>query len=139
LKIDNLGINGRNLELLFPLLLVAYSFSMDVFNELLKYGKDIMEEKTEEELNISVDASLYEFVASRPSNLQYLAIKEIVRDFRTWHGDEEWLNEKWMGRALKRLNLIYGSRRVASGRMIILNIPKAIDKAKMFHKEVENG
>jgi len=46
--------------------------------------------------------------------------------------NEEWINPKWMGRALKRLDLVKEKKRVGKGTSIILNYDKAKKKIKMF-------
>ena len=65
--------------------------------------------------------------------------------FRVFLGDsddeERWLNDKWVGRALKRLQLATYQKREASGRLVLLNVDKAKQKLKIFKcpskKEVE--
>jgi len=132
-KIDNLGVDGRNLELLMPLLLIAKMISEEVFDEMLKIGKDMMQNKKEDEFAESRDVSLYEFVSKQESDLNYKPIKQLTTMFKTWLGSEdEWINEKWFGRALKRLNLALDSKRQASGKHVQLNVAKAKEKIKMF-------
>lgn len=135
-KIDELGIDGRNLELLLPLLFVSKMISIDVFEDMLKIGKDVMAHKKEDEFADSVDVSLYEYVSKQDSEIGYKPLKEVLHGFRTWLGtDDDWINEKWIGRALKRLNLLIDKRRMASGRQVILNVSKAQEKLKIFRGE----
>ena len=44
--------------------------------------------------------------------------------------DDKWLNEKWLGRALKRLKLIVDKRRLGSGIEVTLDIKKAKQKVE---------
>jgi hypothetical protein len=136
-KIDDLGIEGRNLELLLPLLFVSKFISQEVFEEMLLIGKNIMDEKKEEEFTESADVSLYDFIAHRESDLTYVPIKELTSGFKVWRGEEEWINEVWLGRALKRLNLVVDKKRMASGVFVNVNVAKAREKLKMF-KEVDD-
>lgn len=143
-KVDNLGISGRNFELLFPILLVAKHLGNSVFEEILKIGADIVKEKKEEEYSTSKDVSLYEFVCSDwciQFGLNYISLKEMTFEFRRFLGetDEEdrWLNEKWLGKALKRLNLVLSKKRSSSGRSVMLNYAKAQEKLKIFGKGVQ--
>ena len=69
----------------------------------------------------------------------------LTNEFRNFADENaEWLNSKWFGRALKRLNLIIDKKRKRSGIEIMLNIPKAKEKIKIFKgddnidKEVKN-
>lgn len=137
-KINNLNVQGRNLELLFPLLVIAKMISQEVFEETIEIGKEIMESKKGDEFADSVDVSLYEFVSLQEPTLEFLPLKDLTYKFRIFIGEPEWVNEKWMGKAFKRLNLILNKRRVASGRLIMLNVAKAKEKLKIF-KEVEDA
>jgi len=131
-KIDAIGIDGRNFELLFPLLIVAKYLDWAQFEKLLEIGKDLMKIKKEDEFAESRDVLVYEFVSRQEGGLQYHALKELCQKFKAFVGEDEWINEKWLGRALKRLNLVLDKRREASGRFVQLNISKANDKARIF-------
>lgn len=139
-KIDETNINARNLELFFPLLIISNLLDYKIFEEMLKIGKDIIEKKSEEEFSESKDVSLIDFVSRKEiSAFDYLAVKDLKNEFKIFLGDDDledkWLNNHWMGRALKRLGLILESKKVASGRIVILNVAKAKDKIKMFKQE----
>ena len=140
-KIDNLNIDGRNFELLFPLLMIAKHISDEVFEIMLRIGGDIIKQKRENEFAESRDVMVYEFVSKQDRQLELVPIKELTRRFKTFiGGDEDWINERWVGKALKRLNLVLNKTRQASGVYIMLNIAKASEKTKMFkHKVVENA
>jgi len=135
LEIDKSGLTGRNLELIFPLLITAEMLSHDIFIEILNISKEIVSKKQEEEYATSKDISLYEFVAEHGKN-EWISVKEICSHFRLYVGDatgeDAWLNEYWLGRALKRLNLILERRRLASGIFVIVNVLKAKEKLKIF-------
>lgn len=138
-KIDESNINGRNFELIFPLLLIAKEIDEVIFNEILSIATEIVKGKKEDEYSDSKDVSLFEFISSNEISsygLNYVALKELTVKFRLFLGDDSeedrWLNDKWMGRALKRLNLLISRKRVTSGRMVILNYPKALEKLKIF-------
>ena len=99
---------------------------------MLRVGKELMDAKKLDEYSESPDVSVYEFVAKQPSNLSYVAVKELTSKFKIFRGEEEWINEKWLGRSLKRLNLVLQDKRMASGKYVMLNIVKAKDKLQMF-------
>lgn len=139
-KIDSAGLDGRNFELAYPLLITAKLISETTFMESLSILKTIFTEKKEEEFATSKDVSLYDFIAQLEPRyrLNYISLKQLTILFRTFTGDEpgeeQWLNEKWLGRALKRLGLISESRRLSSGREMTLNIEKAREKLRIFKK-----
>ena len=139
LKLDTSGIVGRNLELTYPLLIISKMISEDTFEELLKIIKEIVLEKKDEEYSNSKDVSLYQFVAEFGNDKEIKSLKELTAHFRLFVGDsekeEQWVNEKWMGRALKRLCLITMKRKYASGMFVLLNVGKAMEKLQMFRRE----
>lgn len=132
-KIDGLNIDGRNFELLFPLLMISRHISEEAFNTMLLIGGNIIKQKKENEFAESRDVMVYEFVSKQDRQLELVPIKELTRRFKTFIGaEEEWINERWVGKALKRLNLVLNKTRQASGVYIMLNIAKASEKTKMF-------
>jgi hypothetical protein len=137
-QIDSAGLDGRNFELAYPLLITAKLISENTFRESLVILKEIFSQKKEEEFSTSKDVSLYDFIAQLPMHYRfdYKSLKGLTSEFRSFTGDEigeeQWVNEKWLGRALKRLGLILDSRRLSSGREVTVNIDKAKEKLKIF-------
>lgn len=135
-KIDDSKIQGRNLELFLPLFFIADVIGDDVLNEMIKIAKEFSEKKAHEEETESRDVMVYDFISKLIDvPMKFHSIKRIALDFKDYTGEDyEWLNARWLGRALKRLNLIIEKKRVSGGIEAILNIPKAIEKLKMFKK-----
>jgi len=132
-KIYDSNITGRNLELTLPLFMVANEVGkLDDFTQIIT---KVINERKEDDFMESRDIMLFDFVSRQEPN-SYLKIKELVTLFRETiqfdPNEEHWLNAKWLGRALKRLNLIIERRRIGTGREVVLNIEKANDKIKMF-------
>ena len=131
-KLYESNINGRDLELALPLLILADFIDFELFEKVLEYLTKIIKEKKEEDLIENKDILLYDFV-SQEVRTGYISMMDLIRDFRDFtQSNEDWLNIKWLGRALKRLNLIVQKRKVTKGREIILNIKKAQEKMRMF-------
>jgi hypothetical protein len=134
-KIDTTNINGRNLELFFPLLQIARGLSIETFEEMIKICKIIVDLKKEDEFTDSKDVEVYDFVSSLKEDVGFLMVKDLVYQFKIFTGEsEDWINDKWLGRALKRLNLIIAKKRMASGIFVILDSKKAKEKLKIFKK-----
>lgn len=135
-KIYDLKITGRNFELAFPLILTAQLLGDEVLKDFLTIVSQIFANKSDEEYLNSKDIAVYDFVSSRTESNQFLSVKELVSEFRLFIGesddDDRWLNDKWFGRALKRLNLVLEKKRWSSGQFVILNHNKAKDKMKIF-------
>ena len=123
-----------------PLFLIAKFIGDDVLKLTLKTASEMVYEKNHEQELESVDLMLINFVAMLPVSLSYYSVKMLTNEFREYSNESyEWLNEKWVGRALKRLNLIADKRRVASGIEVMLNHAKAKEKRDMFKaKECKN-
>lgn len=133
-KIDESNLNGRSLELAFPLLFISYFLDKEtLFNDTLLLFKEIEEDKKSENITESYDIAFIDFVSQELSSETFIQVSELTRKFREFlNEDKEWISPDWVGRALKRLKLIKAKRRLHRGREVILDIPKAQDKIRMF-------
>ena len=92
-------------------------------------------EKKHEEETESVDVMVYDFISKQEEGLIYMSVRELTNQFRNFADEsEEWLNSKWFGRALKRLDLVIEKRRKGYGMEVMLNVKKAKKKIMMFKK-----
>lgn len=129
-KIYNSRINGRNLELTLPLLIIADMISEDILDETLRTCVSIVEDKKKDDAVESMDNSVLDFVAQELDTNRFVSIKELFHSFRSFvNMDATWLTDKWFGRSLKRLNLIKDKRRTNSGISVILNVSLAQRKS----------
>jgi hypothetical protein len=135
-RMVNTGLNGRDMELFMPLFFIASRIDDSVLTHILEIAKDMTKEKKQEEMAESKDVMLIDFVSQQYHD--FYPIKDLVSNFKLFIDyDKEdeysnWLNPKWMGRALKRLELITDKRRIGSGREICLNVKKAEEKIKSY-------
>ena len=142
-KIYNTGIYGRNFELMFPLIILADGLKEEILNDILEISGEIIKNKREDEFAESKDVFLIDFISHQIQwRFDFISIKAITIKFREFLGESEdeerWLNVKWIGRALKRLNLYTDKRRIANGREVLLNVDKAKEKIKMFKSSTEH-
>jgi hypothetical protein len=134
-KIHDTEIIGRNLELFLPIFFLADIISEEVFNQVLLIAKNITKEKKGEEEMESIDVMVYDFVSRQSNELIFRSVNDMVMEFRQFSNESyEWLNAKWFGKALKRLNLVLDKKRKGHGIEVLLNVNKAIEKLKMFSK-----
>lgn len=132
------GISGRNLELSFPLILISdvlgtTKTTPTILKTTLNTLSLISKQKMEDEFVENSDISLLDFISQEPENLSFISVNELLQKYKDFvRSNEEWINVKWLGRALKRLDLIVEKRRKSYGREILLNIKKAQNKIKMF-------
>lgn len=129
-------IKGRHLELFFPLFVIASFIGADVLDKLIYAAKEIVSAKKNDDLTESRDVALIEFVSTRNSALGFISVNELTYQFREYmeNEDEQYqtITAKWIGRALKRLNLVIEKRRLGRGIEIIVNVAKAQEKIKQF-------
>jgi hypothetical protein len=141
-KIDKTGIFGRNLELFFPLLLIADMLGTQILDEVLGIVSKLNELKKEDEFTESRDVSLIEFVSQQEQyRFSPVFISELFNEYQMFSGSDATDRENpvtltWFGSALKRLKLVTYRKRVVKGIMILLNIEHAKEKLKIF-KNIE--
>ncbi len=135
-KIEKTNIDGRNLELFFPLFMIAEKVGIDILDETLDFAKKLVHDKRVDEITESKDVLVFKLIATQKESI-YISTNELTTQMRYIinDGNMEWLNTKWMGRALKRLCLIVDKRRVSDGMQVTLNVKKAQEKMEMFIKE----
>lgn len=143
-SVDFAGITGRNLELFLPLLVTANSINSGVVSVVLDVAKQIDIKKKSEELIESKDISLFDFISQLKITQNFISLHQITLMFRNFLGkgedsEDRWLNERWVGKALKRLNLIVDKRRVRNGIEVTLNVPKAKKKIFQFKGNKESS
>ena len=134
-KIVGAEIYGRDLELYFPLFIIANEINDHILYEILEIAKINIKNKRMDDVIESKDVTVYDLVSKRKLG-EYYRIKEMTNSMTFLLNENEeksdWLNPLWMGRALKRLNLIVDRRRIGQGIEVTLNIEKAKEKMKMF-------
>ena len=133
-NIVSLDLNGREMELSLPLLIISNEISPEVFEKLHLNIKSYMMERKEDQFSESRDIMLTDMISQEVES-GFISIKEMVAKFLTFTQEDNYDNEintKWMGRALKRLRLIKEKKRLAGGIYVILNIEKAQEKMRMF-------
>jgi len=133
-KLHEIKIDGRNLEIFFPLLNLASMISEDVFEQIKEIAKNYVEERSKQDQLENTDWSFTDFIARQQSDLRYIPVSEIIFKFKEFYAadDVEWLNSRWIGQALRRLRLSVNKRRMGKGVEYILNVAKAQDKLKLF-------
>lgn len=138
--VNKLNIEGRNLELLFPLYFLSYLIDKAALKNMLKTSQEIVKEREEEDYFENKDRILIRFLSEKlkEGNLEYkdfISSSKVANQFKLYLGEEtEWINSIWIGKALKRLKLIKGKERVAGGMRILLNLEKTRKKAQLYTK-----
>lgn len=132
-KIHQSNLQGRDLELAFPLLILSYLIGEDVFESSLKTLIEINSDKKEEDILENLDVQLYDFVSQEQETTEFILVKDLTKKFIEFlQTDNQEITPLWMGRALKRLSLIRKRIRKSYGICVILNFKKAQEKIKMF-------
>ncbi len=133
-SIDEANIDGRMLELTMPLFLVSDLIDQGVFEIVMDALKQICEEKKKEEFVENKDIFLVDMISQELEKNIYVTVREVTQKLKDFTGiNDEWLNEKWVGRALKRLQLTIKRKRTNRGIEVVLDYKKAKDKIRMFN------
>lgn len=130
-KLRDSNINGRELEISFPLILL--SMKVDDIDNVISTMIKIMKQRKEEHYTENWDISLYDFLSQEVEDDYYHPISELTRkfgEFLNYSGQD--LHTQWMGLALKRLNLILYKKRKTKGIEVRINYKKAQEKIKIF-------
>jgi len=131
-KILKSSLNGRHLELFFPLFIIS-EFCGDLDN-ILRIAERIVKEKKAEDVYENRDISLIDFISKQEDSKGWINQKALLEEFKGFSETEEdkWMTSQWFGIALTRLNLLHNKRRLGRGVEVILNVKKAKDKIIMF-------
>ena len=136
--IKSTTINGRDLELSLPLLIVSMwidgAIGLEgIFEEILRILNDISLKKIEEETIENLDISFYDYISQEIEVTHYVSIQKVTDGFRQFvQTNDDWINNKWVGQALSRLKLLIHKRRLGRGIEVRLNYKKAKEKMRMF-------
>ena len=140
LKIDKTDIESRNLELFLPLFILADICGEDVLDEVIEFSISLVSKRKQQDMEDNTDIQILNFVSKCP-NSEFIAVEEIVKSLRNDleydDGQEKWFNSRFVGRALRRLNLVTASRNT-NKRYVRLDIDKAKEKMVVFRTDEEN-
>ena len=133
--INSLDLTGREIELCFPLFMLGNIVSNDVFTETTGTLSEIFKTKRDEDFVENYDISLIDFVSQLPEGYSkhFHSLKTITDEFREFlQLNDEWINQRWIGRALKRTELVIEKRRKEKGREVTLNREKALRNIRKY-------
>ena len=136
--IKSTTINGRDLELSLPLLIVSMWIDgavglEGIFEEVLNILNEVSLKKNEEESIENLDISLYDYISQEQEVTYYISIQKIAEGFKQFiQTNDDWITNRWISRALSRLQLIVDKRRLTKGVEVRLNYKKAKEKMWMF-------
>lgn len=135
--IDKTKLNGRNLELFLPIIIIAKQINEDTYKETLKIANQISEEKLDEESFESIDVLIYEFISTYNITPEgFTSLTKLCNEFKIqFEIYEEWSNPRWFGRRLKSLKLIKEKRRTGKGIEIMIDKIKAQKQIKLFPRK----
>lgn len=131
-KILDTNINGRSLELFFPLLLIALKINDKIFDLTLEILSNKTKEKIEKDFYDSIDIRVYQFIASKQEG--YYLLRELCKQFKDgYEYADDWITPKWFSNELTKLGLIK-NKRISTGNLtqIYINPLKASNKLLMF-------
>jgi hypothetical protein len=124
LHLSTLNLMGRDLELWLPIITLACL--TDTLPSIVPLAKDLVEKKTIQTKTEVNDAILASVLLAMVDRDDWYPIVDIMKNMRTLYEEEtpkkekDWLTPQWIGRALRRLNIISDKRRVNKGVQVYL-------------------
>jgi hypothetical protein len=116
-------------------------------DKILEIAVRIVNEKKDDDLMENRDVQFLDFIAGSENTItmidNFVFEKDLLESYKRWieyddkNKEFDWLNSKWTGRALKRLNLIIDKKKRARGRMVVINFTLAKEKARMFQSTIK--
>lgn len=101
------GVKSRDLELWLPILTIGMCIDEKIFDNLLELCIKLVREKETEDATESTDLVLISCLAEYVDKDDWYEVKNITSRLRAYMGLEDnenkWVNNKWVGRAMKRL------------------------------------
>lgn len=136
-KVDATGIDSRHLELFLPLFVLAQKVSNSILEETIVTAKKIVEERKGEDLVENRDVAFLEFLANSDMGIDFVPVTDLVTQFKNYiHEEDEdgrtWVSNKWVGWALRRLNLLIDKKRTGQGMEVMVNFSKVKEKVNML-------
>jgi len=132
-------IHGRWLELSLPILTISSVIGKDVNDEMISFIEDIIKEKEATDIVQSRDmaflTSLVSFIQYKDQN-NFYSISEIKKHFMEIQGEEIWISNDWIGRALRRLKVVL-EQKITKQREVRLSFNLVIEKAKKYGLDAE--
>jgi hypothetical protein len=131
-KISDTTLDGRYLELFFPLFLLANE--CNILDEIIVISENIVREKKEEDITENRDVALIVMLSQMDEHENFVSLRSISEKFNEEEDTdkEHRISPEWIGRAFKRLNLILEKRRLGKGIEVKINFKKVKEKVIMF-------
>ena len=132
-KINGSGLEGRPLELFFPLFVLS-----DIIGNLhqtIETSKHIIKEKKAQDISESRDVSLVDYLSKTIKTDDFLSINKIYEDMK--EDEKDWISPDWIGRALNRLKVVIERRRMARRREVRINWSKVDELVKILLPRLE--
>jgi len=141
-EIDNdTELRNRDWELWKSIFAIAKFIDPNIYKEMIDFALSKTKEAKDENITENTDYLLTEVlckIALEPEESKFVAISSIKSALMEYFDDEpKWLNNKWIGRAVRRLGLKEG-RRLGTHREILLTRQQALDLAKRLGISLEN-
>jgi hypothetical protein len=122
--ISTLNLMGRDLELWLPIITLACL--TNTLPSIVPLAKDLVEKKTIQTKTEVNDAILASVLLAMVDRDDWYPVVDIMKNMKILYEEEtpkkekDWLTPQWIGRALRRLNIISDKRRVSKGVQVYL-------------------
>jgi hypothetical protein len=139
---NDTDLKNREWELWKPLFSIAKFIDPKIYEEMMIFAVKKSKEAKDENVIENTDYQLTEVLlkkALEPEESKFIAIGDIKNSLLEYFDDQpKWLNNKWVGRAIRRLGFKEG-RRLGTHREIKIDRKNVLDLAKRLGVSVENA
>jgi len=130
-KIYKSEIEGRNLELFLPLFFISSNISDYLIDLFINIAKESIKERKQEDITENRDILLLDLICDMEETIEFIKVAEITKKLKEID-ESDFINSKYIGRALRRLNLIIEKRRLGKGIEVKIDFKKAHKKILIF-------
>ncbi|MEM5777205.1 MAG: hypothetical protein QXJ06_02045 [Candidatus Aenigmatarchaeota archaeon] len=126
-------LHGREFEIWLPLLSIAGLISEDLMEEIHKIAVQNQNDRAIFDILENTDIKILEVLNENFNNNTYYSVKDILKKTQEKENIGFWLNEKWLGRFLKRTQIIKAKRRLGRGIEVILDFDKIRELLNIYY------
>lgn len=131
------NIDSRNLQLWLPLYSIAYNIGWDVFESMVNFSVRLIEQKKDVNYMEDRDTVVFINLLKNVKEKRLYTVASITSSLKADLGEQYWINERYVGKSLRRLDVVLGTSR-GSRRSVLLDPEDIKEKADRFGIDVED-
>lgn len=126
------NVDSRDRQLWLPIYAIAYAIDWSLFERIVDLSVDMVKQKKETNIMEDNDTILYEWLLKNIHEKNMYTIRTIKTGLIAEVGEEYWVNERNLGKALRRIKVVLKSGRTNQGSRVYLDPTDMREKAVRF-------